>query len=131
VPVLKADLASEEPIGLDALRDLAEALYGATDPAEVLHAGCPLRVETRDGHHLLSIELPFADRDDLELSRRDDELLVRVGPYRRAIILPDSLKRRSIGEASMQEGRLTVVFRGDGAATTGAKSSGHRQAAAR
>ena len=43
------------------------------------------------------LELPFADRDDLDLGRHDDELLVRVGPYRRAIVLPDSLRRRPGG----------------------------------
>jgi arsenite-transporting ATPase len=110
VPVLKAELASEEPIGLAALRDLAEAVYGTTDPADVLHTGCPLRVETRDGRPILSLELPFADRDDLELGRKDGELLVRVGAHRRAVVLPDSLRRRAVRGATMVGDRLEVTF---------------------
>jgi arsenite-transporting ATPase len=110
VPVLKVELASEEPIGAAALRDLAEVLYGDTDPADVLHTGCPLRVETRDGQPILSIELPFADRDDLDLGRKDGELLVRVGAHRRAVVLPDSLRRRPVRGATMVGDRLEVTF---------------------
>ena len=49
----------------------------------------------RNGRTTLSLDLPFADRDDLELGRRGDELLVRVGPYRRAVTLPDSLRTQA------------------------------------
>ena len=51
-----------------------------------------------------------ADRDDLEVGRRDGELLVRVGPYRRALVLPDTLKRRSVAGARLTEGELEVRF---------------------
>ena len=57
-----------------------------------------------------SIELPFTERDDLELGRHDGELLVRVGPYRRSLVLPDSLKRRRVDGARMVDGRLEVTF---------------------
>jgi arsenite-transporting ATPase len=72
-----------------------------------------MRVERRGSGYELLLELPFADRDDLELGRRDDELLVRVGGHRRAIVLPDSLRRRPVGAASLREGRLRVLFAGE------------------
>ena len=50
------------------------------------------------------LELPFADHDDLDVGRRGDELLVRVGPYRRALLLPDSLRRREVTAASLRKG---------------------------
>ena len=77
--------------------------------------GQPLKITRRAGRTTLSIELPFADRDDLELGRRGDELLVRVGPYRRAITLPDSLRNKPVADASLKQGRLKVVFEGSGA----------------
>ena len=67
----------------------------------------------RAGGYHLTLELPFADHDDLEVGRRDDELLVRVGPYRRALVLPDSLRRRTVTAASLRSGKLRVVFAGD------------------
>ena len=57
----------------------AAALYGDLDPTAVLHQGAPLEVRKRGDTAELIIDLPFADRDDLELGRRHDELLVRVG----------------------------------------------------
>ena len=111
LPVLKAPLAAHELVGVDRLREFAAELYGDADPADHLHEGEALRVKRDGSSYVLTLELPFADRDELDLSRREDELLVRVGPYRRAIVLPDSLRRRSVAEAAMRHGRLRVVFR--------------------
>ena len=110
LPVLRADLAEHELVGVERLRAFAEALYGDVDPASVLHAGEPVKIERRGTRSVLSIQLPFTERDDLELGRHDGELLVRVGPYRRALVLPDSLKRRDVAGARMVNGRLEVTF---------------------
>ena len=110
LPVLRAELAAEELVGLDRLRRFGALLYGETDPAAVLHDGNPLSIERRNGEYRLSLQLPFTDRDDLDLGRVDNELLVRVGPYRRALLLPDSLKRRSVGGAQMTGDRLEITF---------------------
>jgi arsenite-transporting ATPase len=116
LPILRAELAPGELIGLDALRSFAAALYGDVDPAAVLHQGEPLTVARKGTGYELTVELPFAERDDLELGRRDDELLIRVGPHRRSLLLPDSLRRRPVGAASLRDGTLRVTFAGDVAA---------------
>jgi arsenite-transporting ATPase len=113
LPVLRSELLPTEPIGLDRLGDLAAALYATTEPTEVLHHGEPLRITKDDGGYELSLELPFADHDDLDVGRHGDELLVRIGPYRRAIALPDSLRRRSVVGARFRDGVLRVAFDAD------------------
>jgi len=35
---------------------------------------------------------------------------VTVGPYRRALVLPDSLRRREVTAAKLRKGRLRVRF---------------------
>ncbi len=110
LPVLRGRLAATEVVGLDALRAFADEVYGEADPAARLHEGEPMRVARRGRRTTLSIDLPFADKGDLQLGRLGDELLVTVGPYRRAIALPDSLRGRSVTDASMRAGRLSVVF---------------------
>jgi len=110
VPVLRVALQPDEPVGLDALRSFANALYGDEDPTARFGVSDPLRVSQRGGGAVLEIDLPFTDREEIELGRRGDELLVRVGPYRRAMILPDSLRRRSVAGARLQDGRLEVEF---------------------
>ncbi|MCB0978296.1 MAG: ArsA family ATPase [Acidimicrobiales bacterium] len=129
LPILRAELAGDEVVGVDALRAFGESLYGAVDPAERLTDGEPLSVDRTSSGYELVIDLPFADRDDVDLGRRDDELLIRVGGYRRALVLPDSLKRRPVGAASLRGGRLRVTFAGDAGATAtvGRKRAGGRR----
>jgi arsenite-transporting ATPase len=110
LPVLRADLAADEPVGAERLRRLAGNLYGEIDPTEILHRGEPLQVERRGEELVLRLGLPFAEPDELDVARRDGELLVRVGPHRRAIMLPDSLRRRSVGCATMSGPWLEVSF---------------------
>jgi arsenite-transporting ATPase len=110
LPVLKAELAAEELVGLDALRDLADSIYREHDAAAVLHEGRPLTVERRGSAYVMRLQLPFTDKDELEVGRRDSELLVRVGAYRRAVALPDSLRRREVAGAALEDGWLEIRF---------------------
>jgi arsenite-transporting ATPase len=112
LPVLRAELATDELVGLERLRDFAEAVYRDLDPTAILHRGQPLKVEARHDLLVLRLELPFAERDQLDVGRRDGELLVRVGPHRRAIMLPDSLRRRQVVGAEMVSSWLEVSFGG-------------------
>ena len=114
LPVLRAELASEELVGVTRLREFGERLYGdaGVEPDARLHHDDPMRVErAADGSsYVLSLTLPFADKDDLEVSRKHDELFVRVGPYRRALLLPDSLRRRTVTGARFEGDRLAITF---------------------
>jgi arsenite-transporting ATPase len=110
VPVLRAELAPDELIGVDRLRAFGEELYADRRPEGRLHEGASFTVEPDGDDLVLRLPLPGADRDELDLGQREDELLVRVGPYRRAMILPDSLRRRSVSDASLVDGVLSVRF---------------------
>ena len=110
VPVLRAELAPHELVGVDRLRAFGASLYGDDDPAERLAEVAPMTLERTDGGDLLVIDLPFTDTDELALGRRRDELLVRVGPYRRSVLLPDSLRGRPVVDASLRDGSLRVLF---------------------
>ncbi len=110
IPVLRAELAPHELVGIDRLRTFATALYGDVDPIDHLADVSPLVLQRTDAGDELVVELPFTDKEDLVLGRRGDELLVRVGPYRRSILLPDSLRRRGVVDASLRDGVLRVVF---------------------
>ncbi len=59
---------------------------------------------------MLSLPLPHVSRDELELGRADAELYLAVGPYRRAMVLPESLRRREVGAARFAGDRLEVEF---------------------
>jgi arsenite-transporting ATPase len=113
LPVLRAELDSAEVVGVERLGAFAAGLYGDRDPAARFHRGEPFRIRRKGSGYVLTIELPFAERDEIDLGRRGDDLVVTVGPHRRTIVLPDSLRRRPVAGASLAAGRLTVEFGSD------------------
>ena len=114
LPVHVAPYLSEEPVGLAALTALGQALYAGADPAV---GGPPadelLSVQrTADGFSL-SLLLPLARREDLDLARTGDELVVTVGGRRRVLALPSALRRCTVAGAALTQGRLVVRFEPD------------------
>ncbi len=112
LPLLKAPLFDTEMGGLDHLRRLADALYAQRNPAEVFFAGRTHTIEKDPAGegYTLQVPLPFADRNDLDLYRSRDELTLRVGPYRRNIVLPYALHSMEIEGARFDQAVLKIRF---------------------
>ncbi|NPV66183.1 MAG: ArsA family ATPase [Anaerolineae bacterium] len=112
LPLLKAPLFDAEMGGLDHLRRLADALYAQRNPAEVFFAGHTHTIEKDPAGegYTLQVPLPFADRNDLDLYRSRDELTLRVGPYRRNIVLPYALHSMEIEGARFDQSVLKIRF---------------------
>ena len=108
-------LFDTEMVGLDLLRIVGEELYGETDPTKILSQVHPLRVEDADDSDdnddvALIVTVPLAVEGDVGVMRHDDEIFITIDPYRRSIVLPDSLRRRTIRKAKLEEGELRIVF---------------------
>jgi arsenite-transporting ATPase len=110
LPVLSAELAGHELAGLEQLAEFGATLYGTCDPASRLAVIEPLRVDSVGSTLVLSLHLPFTERDDVSLGRSEEELFLTVGPHRRAFVLPDSLLRREVTGARLAGDRLEVEF---------------------
>jgi arsenite-transporting ATPase len=113
LPVRELDYRPSEPVGADALREVAESLYGDADPAA---SGPPqdlLRVDPDGGDYVLSMALPLAARSAVEVARAGDDLIVTVGGARRVLSLPSSLRRCTVVAGDLADGRLRVRFRPD------------------
>jgi arsenite/tail-anchored protein-transporting ATPase len=111
VPLLDARLRSQELTGAELLTDLGDELYGEADAAGVLFSDDPMTIARRsDGKYVMTLRLPFARKEDLDLARKDEELFVRVGSYRRTIMLPRVLSAREVGSARLSDDKVEVVF---------------------
>lgn len=110
LPILTAELAERELVGVGDLENFAGDLYGDLDVAARLSCIEPLRVDAVGDSLVLSVHVPFTDRDEVRLGRTEQELFVSVGPHRRALLLPDSLVRREVGGAHFEGDRLEVEF---------------------
>ncbi|KOU58032.1 hypothetical protein ADK57_36985 [Streptomyces sp. MMG1533] len=66
-----------------------------------------------DGVLIWHIPLPGAIRDELDLIRRGDELVVNAGRFRRIVPLPSALRRCTVDGAALREGELRIRFAPD------------------
>jgi arsenite-transporting ATPase len=111
LPILTCRLFDDEMVGLTRLAEVADAVYGERDPAAVLAESQPLRVtKDRSGGYALRLDLPFAERGELDVLRKGDELLVKVGQYKRNVLLPQALQPLEVVAANLRGGTLVVRF---------------------
>ncbi|MGW4380875.1 ArsA family ATPase [Kitasatospora sp. NPDC004531] len=98
----------------DSLQALAEELYPAGAPPIPAPAE-PWTEDRLAAENLLiwHLPLPGADRQDLELLRRGDELVLGTGNYRRVVALPSALRRCTVSGAGLVDGTLSVRFTPD------------------
>ena len=111
VPIWVSYYSAGEPVGPDALAAFAEAAYAGADPLAVPTGEGPLRITRTSSGAVLRIALPFAHRDDVDLARHGDELVLTVGSYRRLLTLPAALRRHAVTGARVEDGALQVRFR--------------------
>ncbi|HWO71876.1 MAG TPA: TRC40/GET3/ArsA family transport-energizing ATPase [Actinomycetota bacterium] len=110
VPILTARLFDREMVGLELLERMGEEVYGDLDPVRVLYRDEPVRVRKREQAYVLALRLPFVAREDTDVHRRGEELVVRVGSYKRTLILPQMLQRLDVQRAAFNGDDLEIVF---------------------
>ena len=110
LPIFKVPLFDEEVVGASMLSKMATALYGDLDPSLKFHVGRSQRVEKVGDEYVLSLKIPFVERDDVQLAREQGELYVTVGNYRRELVLPRSLASRQALAAAIEGDELKVRF---------------------
>ncbi|GAA2223939.1 MULTISPECIES: ArsA family ATPase [Streptomyces] len=99
-----------DPRGTDDLTALA--VPGAGQPAPAADWTVTDRLDT-DGVLVWEIPLPGAIREELDLVRRGDELVVTAGAFRRVVPLPSALRRCTVDGAALREGALRIRFAPD------------------
>ena len=113
LPVFHTAYQPGEPVGQDALCDLAAQTYVTADPFATATGDEPVQVERSGDEFVLSLALPLAPREDTDLARVGDDLVVTVGSHRRVLALPSALRRCSVAGAALRDGRLRVRFEPD------------------
>ncbi|HXH77990.1 ArsA family ATPase [Nocardioides sp.] len=110
LPLWRSVYRTAEPIGVEALTELAREVYADCDPLAVPEGNGPFRVTRTGSGAVLHLALPHVTRDDVDLARHGDELVVSVGSYRRLLTLPPGLGRHRVAGARMAQGELQVRF---------------------
>ncbi len=111
IPVFTAPYFEREVVGIDRLRELAEAVYHGKDPTDHFYRGRPYSVFREDGAFVLALELPFTTKEQISLSRHADELVVDVGAWRRNLVLPRALINAEALGAQFEDHVLKIRFK--------------------
>jgi len=119
VPVLRIPLFEDEVLGVERLRRLGKALYKDQDPAKRFFDEAPYRFRKVDGNYQLHLRLPFVTSNDIELYKKMDELIIRIGGVKRFVSLPPRIAHCEPLSARIKDGELVVVLgRGHGQSET-------------
>lgn len=113
LPIVITPYLSHEPVGADALAALAQARTGEIRDVLTLAPVPGMTVQPDDGGYLLTLPLPLVTAAEVDLKRRDDELLVAVGDHRRVLSLPSVLRRCIVMGATVRGATLRVRFEPD------------------
>ena len=114
IPILTSRLFDREMYGLEALSALGDDVFADLEPLAVLFRGATHEIQKNGEGYDVVLNLPLAEKKSVDLSKRGAELFVRVGGYKRNILLPDSMARLSPAGAGIEDGRLRVRLRDAG-----------------
>lgn len=107
LPRLRLDAAPAAHGGVEAFAVRGRALYAGSSPLPERPLAPPVRMAGAPEPHV-AMDLPGLPRDDLGLTLSGDELIIRAGPYRRHLLLPDGLRGVKAIKAAKQGDTLTV-----------------------
>ena len=113
VPIFPVNLFSGEIIGYDYLRDLADQIYADRNPLERFYTEEPYQLIKEKSNYRLKLKLPFISKEDVVLSKVYEELVIRIGGYKRHILLPRQVASLNSVTAKMEGEYLNIVFEGD------------------
>jgi arsenite-transporting ATPase len=113
IPIYRAPLFETEVVGFPVLERLAAEIFRDEDPTEIKFVGRAQEVKKDGDDYVLSIDIPFAAKEDLTLNQKGDELLVKVGSVKRNITLPRTISSLSVKKAKFEENKLRIWFGGE------------------
>ncbi len=110
VPILHSRLFDHEIVGMENLDELGISLFGESAPEAILYQAKAQALRKIGDEYVLSMQIPFVSRDQVELTQKDDELYISVGPYKREISLPRVLRGKVTSSARLEDGQLLIHF---------------------
>lgn len=110
VPIWTLPLQPDQVVGRPGLDELGRLLYGESDPVSSYRSQAPYRFQKRGSAYTLTMDLPFVEKDEIDLAVAGADLIVRIGNFRHHVPLPRTLSGYSPSRARAERGSLTVQF---------------------
>ena len=122
VPILRLDLFKDEVLGVKDLVEVGHQLYGDKNPAAIYYSESAYQFKKVGGNYQLRVKLPFVTGDEIQLYKRFNELVIRIGGFKRHLHLPQRMAHTEPLGAKVTEGNLLITFGGKDAGTEKARA---------
>src|SRR5579885_724985 len=110
LPIWEAPYYSHEILGIPQLSELAQEVFGDTDPTRVFYRG-PIQEVFRQGDtYVLRLPLPHVEMDKVVMTKKGDEMIVEIGNFKRDITLPAMLANSEATVAKFVNKALEIHF---------------------
>ncbi len=113
IPIFKVPMLSDQVVGITELSSLAKEIYGDRSPEQILYADTPYQFRKVRGDYFLDIKIPFLTKKEVELSQRNEELIVRIGGFKRHVLLPRNIASRKPSGAKVERDKVIIRFGGN------------------
>ncbi|MBW2340596.1 MAG: ArsA family ATPase [Deltaproteobacteria bacterium] len=113
VPILPVNLLQSEPLGKRNLARLGADIYGEHDPTQHFYHHQPYEFQQTNDQFIIRIKLPFISKETIELNRLPEEVVVRVGEFKKHILLPRHVSAYKEVKAKMDGSYLDIIFGGN------------------
>lgn len=111
VPVSRIRYLQREVCGLERLDEFSALLFPNGSPARVMVDGPSYGFnKLSDDHYTLQLRMPFVQKEKLDINRTRSDLVVRLGNFKRNILLPRAIAALDTGRASVDNNVLTIHF---------------------
>ena len=112
LPIFKAPLYDSEILGYERLVDFGKNLYEDKDPTQIFFKQRPYELSKKDGRCLVKLYLPFVSKREIDLSKIGDELIIKIGNFKKNIVLPRAYAVLEPRKARLEEDYLLIEFGG-------------------
>jgi len=112
VPIFKTELMHSEVRDYEALLNMGESIFGEVSLEKVLFKDKIFEVEksSTDESYYLNINMPFVDKNELNLLQNGDEISISIKNEKRNFTIPQKLHSKNIIKANYEGGKLRIQF---------------------
>ncbi|MBP3888314.1 MAG: ArsA family ATPase [Cellulosilyticum sp.] len=110
IPIYKIRWYDKDIVGIEGLEKVVEESLKDKDLLKVLEVKQNEIFEKTNEGYSLSLYIPFAKKEGLDLVETTTDLVIKVGNFKRNIPLPLVLRKYQVGKAKWQEDQLIIFF---------------------
>lgn len=110
LPIYEIPWYDEELKGEENIKRIVDDVLAKSDVFKVRHiTEREVFTQTDDGY-LLEVNIPGADKTDIDLYQATTDIVIKTGNFKRNIPLPNALRTYVVSGAKFEEGRLHISF---------------------